>query len=229
MGWIVPWSGGKDSTATIIVMLEKGLPIDKIIHVRMMSTETLPATHKVMTDFVDDCIARFSSMGLRVEMKKSLPFDVLANKVTLRSKYPDRIGKPKGFTECARGMCSFQKEKTKLTGGSNNDNTMLGICYDEPERMRSGRHSVLFDNRITQRMAYDICKSKGMLSPLYELGVKRDGCFFCPNVSKKEIRLLNANQIELIKKWVSMTPPGAYLQDDWRKHIDDYLLQLSLF
>lgn len=54
MRWIVPWSGGKDSTATIIVMLEQGLEIEKIVHVRMMATETLPATHKVMTDFVDD-------------------------------------------------------------------------------------------------------------------------------------------------------------------------------
>lgn len=229
MGWIVPWSGGKDSTATIIVMQEKGLPIDKIIHVRMMATETLPATHKVMTDFVDDCIARFTSMGFCVELKKSLPFDVLASKITNRSKYPDRIGQPKGFTECARRMCSFQKQKTKLTGDLNDGNTMLGICYDEPERMRSGRHSVLFDNRITQRMAYEICKDNGLLSPLYRLGVKRDGCFFCPNAAKKEIRLLNDEQIALIKKWVSMTPKRAFMRDDWRRHIDDYFQQLSLF
>lgn len=229
MRWIVPRSGGKDSTATIIVMLEQGLEIEKIVHVRMMATETLPATHKVMTDFVDDCIARFTSMRLCVELKKSLPFDVLASKITKRSKYPDRIGKPKGFTECARGMCSFQKQKVKLTGGLNDGNTILGICYDEPERTHSGRHSVLFDNKITQRMAYEICKDKGLLSPLYELGVKRDGCFFCPNAAKKEIRLLNDEQIALIKKWVSMTPPGAYLQDDWRKHIDDYFAQTTLF
>lgn len=228
MGWIVPWSGGKDSTATIITMLEQGLEIEKIVHVRMMATETLPATHKVMTDFVDDCIARFQQLGLNIELKKSTPFEILANKITKRSKYSERIGKPKGFTECARGMCSFQKEKVKMCE-SKIENTMLGICYDEPERMHEGRHSILFENKITQRMAYDICKSNGMLSPLYELGVRRDGCFFCPNASRKEIRLLNINQINLIKKWVSMTPPGAYLRDDWRRHIDDYFQQLSLF
>ena len=34
--WEVPWSGGKDSTATILLMLEYGIPIRQVNHVRMM-------------------------------------------------------------------------------------------------------------------------------------------------------------------------------------------------
>ena len=42
--WTVSWSGGKDSTATVILMHENNIPIEKIIYVRMMYDDKLPAT-----------------------------------------------------------------------------------------------------------------------------------------------------------------------------------------
>lgn len=228
MCWIIPWSGGKDSTATIITMIENKMPIEKIVHVRMMATEKIPATHEVMTNFVDDCVAKFISMGIEVEIIKSRPFDFFANRIFKKSKYEDRINKNYGFTECVRGMCSFQKEKVRCCG-SELDNTMLGICFDEPERMRKGRHSILFEKKITQRMAFEICKSKGMLSPLYGLGVKRDGCFFCPNAAKKERKLLSEEQLKLIETWANMTPKSSRRQEDWRFRLNEINIQQELF
>ena len=219
MGWIVPWSGGKDSTATIITMLDDGVPIDKIFHVRMMATETLPATHEVMTNFVDECVERFKRQGLNVEIVKSRPFDSIASAIHKRSKYPEAVGKPYGFRTCQRGYCSFQLEKPRLC--NNTDNVMLGICADEPKRMTEGRHSILFDKGITQRMAYELCKERGLLSPLYALGVKRDGCFFCPNAGKAEVALLTDEQKALIRKWMSMTLPIFVRTKDWRKDLCD--------
>lgn len=51
--WVVSWSGGKDSTATIILMHEYNIPIKEIIYVRMMFNNELPATLPIMTNFVD--------------------------------------------------------------------------------------------------------------------------------------------------------------------------------
>lgn len=228
MGWIVPFSGGKDSTATIIVMLENKITIDKIVHVRMMATESIYATHQIMVDFVDDCMARFISLGLNVEIIRSIPFDSFAKKIFKKSKYEDRIGKNYGFTSCMRRMCSFQKEKVRCCA-TERSNTMLGICYDEPERMRPGIHSILFEKKITQSMSFDICKRHGMLSPLYGIGIKRDGCFFCPNASKKERKLLNNEQLKLIDTWARMTPKSACLQEDWRFRLEEINIQQELF
>lgn len=193
-----------------------------------MATDTLPATHNVMTEFVDDCISRFISIGIDVEIIKSRPFDYFANKIFQKSKYEDRINRLYGFTCCMRGMCSFQKEKVRCCG-SELDNTMLGICFDEPERMRKGRHSILFEKKITQRMSFEICKSHGMLSPLYGLGVKRDGCFFCPNASKRERKLLSDEMLKLIDTWARMTPKSSCRQDDWRFRLNEINMQQELF
>ena len=69
--WRVSWSGGKDSTATIILMHENDVPIDRIVYVRMMFDDELPATLPVMTDFVDKTIDRLKEWGYEVEVVKS--------------------------------------------------------------------------------------------------------------------------------------------------------------
>ena len=40
--WAVSWSGGKDSTATIILCHKYGIPIKRIVYVRMMYDEKTP-------------------------------------------------------------------------------------------------------------------------------------------------------------------------------------------
>ena len=64
--WSISWSGGKDSTATVILCHEYGIPIKEIIYVRMMYDEELPATLPVMTDSVDNAIKIFKSWGYKV-------------------------------------------------------------------------------------------------------------------------------------------------------------------
>ena len=59
--WSISWSGGKDSTATVILCHEYGIPIKEIIYVRMMYDEELPATLPVMTDFVDNAVKVFEN------------------------------------------------------------------------------------------------------------------------------------------------------------------------
>ena len=92
--WTISWSGGKDSTATIILCHEYGIPIKEIIYARMMYDESRPATLPVMTEFVDRAIAVFESWGYKVSTTNSLESaSDLVNKRYKRSKkYPERNG-----------------------------------------------------------------------------------------------------------------------------------------
>ncbi len=66
--WVVSWSGGKDSTATILLMHKYGVPIKQIIYVRMMFDDELPATLPIMTEFVDRAAGIFTSWGYDVRI-----------------------------------------------------------------------------------------------------------------------------------------------------------------
>ena len=65
----------------------------------------------------------------------------------------------------------------------------IGIAYDEPRRrsqLNQKRRSILYEYKITETQAMEICAQNGLLSPLYETG-RRDGCILCPNAKDQEI------------------------------------------
>ena len=50
---IVSFSGGKDSTAMLLKMIEKGMQIDDIIYCEIMATSTLGAEYPEMYEYLD--------------------------------------------------------------------------------------------------------------------------------------------------------------------------------
>ena len=80
---------------------------------------------------------------------------------------------------------------------------------------------------IEEKQAFDICRKYDMLSPLYETGVGRDGCFFCPNAGALERRLLEQEHPELVQKIYEMidkTCCQAVIRLQYRNNwIKDYL------
>lgn len=63
----------------------------------------------------------------------------------------------------------------------------VGIAVDEPKRLarlkdkgRISKVSLLERYGYTEEMAMEKCREYGLLSPIYERGV-RGGCWFCPN------------------------------------------------
>ena len=53
MKHIVNFSGGKDSTAMLLKMIEKGMQIDDIIYCEIMATSTLGAEYPEMYEYLD--------------------------------------------------------------------------------------------------------------------------------------------------------------------------------
>lgn len=205
--WEISWSGGKDSTASIILCHLYGVPIKKIVYVRMMFDENTPATLPIMTDFVDKAAETFrGAWGYDVEIIKSINTAVdIANMKYKQSKYADRIGQTYGVSAFCRQMCVFQqvKEKTVRQARDAGAYEIIGYAANEQKRIhRLGGHkqSIMVTLGIDERDALRICQDHNMLSPLYNTGISRDGCFFCPNAGKRERQLLRAEHLELAER-----------------------------
>lgn len=191
---IVSWSGGKDSTATVILAHKLGIPIDLILTAFVMFDRErgICGENPKKTDWmVNHAIPVFKSWGYPVEIVSSdKDYLYWFNKVRYKSKNPENIGKRYGFP--IGGFCKMQGEKVAPIKKRIKDFTqgrpyteIVGICADEPERLERMKErnqiSLLADNGMTQADAKKICQEYGLLSPTYTNDKNRDGCWFCPN------------------------------------------------
>lgn len=190
-------------------MHENNIPIDSIVYVRMMFDDDTPATLPIMTDFVDGTIKRLNEWGYDVKVVKSkrTAFE-LSEKIYNRSKYKASNGAKYGISAFCRGACCFQAEKPKaINSVEKADYKMIGYAADETDRivrLGGGKQSIMVALEINENETFDICRKYNMLSPLYDTGVGRDGCFFCPNAGKLERMLLKAEHPEMVKKIYEM-------------------------
>lgn len=203
--WTINWSGGKDSTATVIACIKYGVPIKEINYVRMMYDDELPATLPIMTDFVDECIGLFRDVyNIKINIIKSITCkEYVCDKIYVRSKYSELNGERYTLGYLSRGMCRFNACKVKaLQSIKKAKYEMIGYAIDEPKRYKRLVHphqeSILCTLGITENKAFDICRRNNLLSPLYALGTKRDGCWFCPNCSSAEIDYIKNEHRELL-------------------------------
>lgn len=202
--WSINWSGGKDSTATVIACIKYDVPIKEVNYVRMMYDDNIAATLPIMTQFVDDCVELFRhKYGIKVNVIKSETCKhAVCDKVYRKSKYTELNGKKYTLGYLGRGMCLFNKCKVNaLRQIKQSEYEMIGYAIDEPKRYARLKHpnqeSILCTLGITEEKARYICKKNNLLSPLYELGIKRDGCWFCPGCSKNEVKYIMSNYPEL--------------------------------
>lgn len=133
-------SGGKDSTATVILMKEHNIPIKKIVYVRMMYDEVTPATIPEMDDFIAYASDIFSMWGYKVETVYTKHTAIeLANKVKKRSKHPEDNGKPYGVKAFVRGRCWLTTEKVAAIKRSISGYPwqMIGYGVDETKRVKN--------------------------------------------------------------------------------------------
>lgn len=207
---IVLWSGGKDSTATIILAHELGLKIDLIIMslVWFDKKKGIYAENAEHLNFIlEYAKPLFKSWGYPVKLisseKDYLYYFFFKRK---KSKNPDDVGKYYGFP--IGGFCRIQRLKeepiTQFLKPLRKEFEVLeyvGICADEPERLErvhknKKQESLLEKNGVTQALSKEKCRQYGLLSPIYSKGRKRGGCWFCPNQSIAELAELKRNEPE---------------------------------
>ena len=202
---VVCWSGGKDSTATIILAKQLGIPIDYILFCEVMFDEETSCELPQHMEFVKNvAIPKFKEWGYETRiLHHDKTYMDYFNHVRTRGKY---IGKRVGFPmadRCNARICKIAPVERFLQSYKLEEITQLvGICADEPvrlERLSKGKRSLLAEQGITESKAREICKEYGLLSPYYAYS-KRGGCFCCPNAGKKQLAFVRTHHRQLWDK-----------------------------
>lgn len=209
----ISWSGGKDSTASIILAYEKGIKVDGVVMSEVMFShkDNISGEYPEHIEWVYNTAIPIikNQFGFKVIIVKDKN-DYLAefyHKIGKTSKHPERVGKYNGFF--IGGMCVGNRNLKmrplkKFFKNCGEHEQIVGIAIDEPKRLESlkkysNRRSLLAEYNITEEMTYDICRKYNLLSPIYDSG-SRGGCWFCPNQSIKSWAKLKRKHRKLWKK-----------------------------
>ncbi len=245
---VFAWSGGKDSTASIIAFHEHEqellAPGDEVIvmfsEVMFDKKRNISGHNPDIIEFIYETKKVFESWGYTVLILRSDKdyLDIFYHKLK-RSKDPSRIGMTYGFP--LSGLCSVKRdckfkpvEQWKKKNFKENDIYYVGIAIDEPKRLESmhkGKNnvSVLEMYNMTEDDAMELCKKHNMLSPQYSMfsdtgkKVKRDGCWFCPNAKLCEHAAIKEKYPNAWKQYVELeNEPNLSLQH-WNPYTKETL------
>lgn len=214
MKHIASYSGGKDSTATVILAHEHGEPLDLIIFAEVMFDETTSGELPEHIDFIKHvAFPQFEAWGYECRILHSgETYMDCFNRITTRSKVEERNGRRYGFPMA--GKCEIQKRcKIKAINRFFREEIKgervqyLGIAADEPKRLSrlagTNKKSLLAKYNVTEAEAMTICKKYGLLSPSYKIA-KRGGCWFCPNARDKGLRHLRKTRPDLWRRLLEL-------------------------
>lgn len=202
MNNVVSFSGGKDSTAMTLLMLEKGVPIHSVV--AFNTGWEFPQMYDHWDQF-----ERYTGLKITV-LKPSKPFDywMFECKVVARTGPKKgevhRIGY--GWPSPMRRWCTREKVDTinKYLRSVQCPVSCIGIAADEAHRVRERQkypcRYPLIEWDIDEPSALAICKAHGFhWGGLYDL-FQRVSCFCCPLQRIGELKKLRKNFPELWEK-----------------------------
>lgn len=205
--YICSCSFGKDSIATILLALEHNEPLDRVVFCEVMFDNDRGISGE-MPEHIEwvynVAMPKLESMGVKVDIVRG-EMDYMDN-FFREHKSGDRMGKRLGFPMGSRcviqNQCKIRPMKRFLHQFIKDYKivTYLGIAIDEPERLKrldsEKEISLLEKYGYTEQMCMDLCREYGLLSPIYENGV-RNGCWFCPNSRITSMARLKVKHPEL--------------------------------
>ena len=200
---VVSFSGGKDSTAMLLMMLERGVQVDRIINVD--TTKEFPQMY--------DHIKKVESyIGQKIETVK-IDFDYwFGEHIKTRGKRKGEKGY--GWPDFRNRWCTALKREAfsnilyrgeydpRKRGIAVDEfhgiavDEFHGIAVDEIERTKKNQdgsrsiHYPLVEWNVTEAQALQYCYDKGFdWGGLYEEGRSRVSCFCCPLQRIGELKL----------------------------------------
>ena len=256
--YIQLWSGGKDSTCSIVIENqhrdELGIPPSTIV----MSEVMFDKKKGISAEFPDHmewvhtkAKPLFESWGHQVIIKQSEKdyLDCFYQTLQRSKMHPELLGKHQGFP--LGGTCIVQRDcKTKTVNkirkeflSDPNAAEFIGIAYDEPKRhgqLNERKRSLLCEYGVLEYQTYDIIRPYGLVSPIYT-HTRRGGCWFCPNQSYEQLAWLKQNypeywemlrELSLAENTLARGFKWGIPFDEVDRKVDNYLnipKQLSLF
>nr|DAX46315.1 MAG TPA: phosphoadenosine-phosphosulfate reductase [Ackermannviridae sp.] len=217
---IVSFSGGKDSTAMLLKMIENNMPIDDIIF--LDTTVEFPEMYEHITK-VEKYIGRTIT---KLKAEKDFEYMLL--------HYEKKKGKNKGqkgysFPDFRNRWCTryFKKDIIrKYLKSKYKDCEVIeyhGIAIDEPDRLNKNKEKIirypLAEWNMTEQDCLNYCYSKGFnWNGLYEK-FARLSCWCCPLQRLGGLKIIYSEYPTLwnkLKYWQENT---------YRKFRNDYTIQ----
>lgn len=188
-------SGGKDSLAQILLIMERGLPCDEVVFY------DTGMEFQAIYNIFGKLEPMLKSHGMKLTIlqpKNPFLYDMLERPVESKQK-----GKHNGYGWCG-GVCRWgTKCKTqaldRYAGGAVQ---YIGIAADEQQRrgeLTGNKRSLLIENKITEAECLDFCRRRGWnwnektpatesgLIDLYDI-LDRVSCWCCANKNQRELR-----------------------------------------
>lgn len=198
MARVVSFSGGKDSTALLLMMVERGVPIDEVIYFDGgWDYPEMPDHIRKVEEYT----------GLKItRLESAEPFDYwFGEHVLMRGKRAGQRGY--GFARPMARWCTKIKTTTcdmylKIRYGSNVEQC-IGIAADELRRVRDKRYP-LVEWGVTEHDALEYCKARGFdWGGLYDHR-SRLSCWCCPLQGIADYRQLRRDHPTLWLKLLEM-------------------------
>lgn len=223
MKHITSFSGGKDSTETVILAHENNEPLDLIIFSEVMFGKEISGELPEHIDFIKNkAFPLFESWGYETKILHSdrTYMDVFLHTVKT-SKKKERNGRKVGFP--MMGKCAINRDcKVRAINrfySSFNEEYIqyIGIAADEPKRLsrlEGNKISLLAKYGYTEQAAFDLCKRYDLLSPVYDFA-PRGGCWFCPNTRRAELKHLRDTHRELWDRLLELEEIPDLIGNKW--------------
>lgn len=173
--YVLSLSYGKDSIACLGAIELLGLPLDRIVHVEVWATNTIPADLPEMVEFKDraDAIikARYGITveRLRAEATYEQKFYSVRGAQGRQSNSP-RTGLIYGWPFMRGAWCNGHLKLHPLEKHLRGTVQYVGIAADEPSRfhvLSDIKVSPLVEAGWTERQCREWCEENDLLSPIY--------------------------------------------------------------
>lgn len=193
MKYIVNLSGGKDSTAMLLMLLDRGEPIDYILFAD--TGKDFPQMHDHLKQLAKYIKQHYPDAPYITTLKADKSFDYLMfEHVKTKGK---RIGSTGYGWATMRARWCTAKLKTavidRFCKSLGDDYThYIGIAVDEPKRLKSDPHKIypLANWNITEAAALAYCYERGFdWGGLYK-HFDRVSCWCCPLKNLRELKTL---------------------------------------
>jgi 3'-phosphoadenosine 5'-phosphosulfate sulfotransferase (PAPS reductase)/FAD synthetase len=201
---MVSFSGGKDSTAMLLKLIENGEQIDEIVFAD--TGFEYPELYEYIK-VIEKVIGRKITI---LNQDQGLFDKWFYGKITRG----DMKGRVRGFPYVIN-PCWYMRESKLLPlqkAQKGFDVIYVGIAYDEQNRIKNDPRIKypLNEWKWTEQDCVNYLNKKGLLNPLY-LNVARLGCWHCPYQSKSCLYVLWKNYPDLwirLKKYEADSPHG---------------------
>ena len=131
-------SFGKDSMATLLLAIEQGIPIDRVMYCDIRFNNEISGEHPIMAEWIPTAEKRLKELfGVTVDHAYSgVSFEEQFYKVKQKG---NRVGAINGFPFVGGAWCNSRLKlgaisKYQAQFGNNTITQFVGIAYDEPAR-----------------------------------------------------------------------------------------------